>query len=131
MAMSRLQSSCTPSRAQYLVCIDFLPMETKARGGERRMLRSDIALCHSRRTGKHSCSPSYIFKCLNSFKLLNKASKYVKKQALYCSGTSFSISKTEITILFSHKEKYINNFAELRSHTNTNQEARNSQSMQG
>lgn len=59
------------------------------------------------------------------FKLLNKMLKYVRNQAPYCSGTSFPISKTERIILFSrghYKEKYINNFAELRSHTNTNQE---------
>lgn len=48
----------------------------------------------------------------------------LKNQARYCCGTCFPISKTEKIILFSHghyKEKFINNFSELRSHTNTNQ----------
>lgn len=50
----------------------------------------------------------------------------LKNQVPYCSGTCFPISKAEKIIIFSHghyKEKYINNFAELISHTNTNQEA--------
>lgn len=49
----------------------------------------------------------------------------LKYQGPYCFGTCFPISRTETIILFSHghyKEKYINNFAELRSHTKSNQE---------
>lgn len=53
----------------------------------------------------------------------------LKNQAPYCSGTCFPISKTETIILFSHghyKEKYISNFVELRRHTKSNQETRDS-----
>lgn len=103
-------------------------------GGERGMLGSEIALWHSWHTGKHSCSPSYIFRYQSSFKLLNKVSKYVKNQVLYYSWICFPISKTELIILFSYghyNEKDINYVAEVQSHKNTHQEARDSQSMEG
>lgn len=60
---------------------------------------------------------SCIFKYLNSFKLLNKVSKYLKNQALYCFGTCFPISKAEIILflLGHYKEKDVNDFAGLKS----------------